>query len=126
MDTIAIETLELDKISEVYPGSKVKNAWFAIDSDLVCWIQHKVDDSGLHLWSIETRPGYLNNGIARKSLEILKNFYKVSDILHDGGYTPQGEIFIAKYLKHIGDPRDHLSYPPTNFVKNWDYEERSI
>jgi len=124
MDTLSADLMTIDRIEPLYPNASVFDAWFAIKEDLVCWIRFKSKGDSVELWAIETRPGYLNNGFARQSLELLKNKYNTSDILHDGGYTPEGENFIAKYLKHVGDPREHLSYPSTNFVKNWTSDRR--
>lgn len=98
------------------------DVWLAIDGNAVVWIEYALENGKIYLWSIETRPEYRNQGFAHQSLDILKSYYEVSCIYHDGEYTPEGFNFLATKLAiPEGLPRQtKATFRSMDFVHDWD------
>lgn len=99
--------------------------WFGLESDdgykkivPVVWIEYRVEANGVYLFTIETRPGYRNLGYATKALELLKDSQNVSEIRHNGSYTPEGLSYIYPKVTWV---RDGFVDAPTADFKSGNY-----
>lgn len=93
----------------------------------VAAIHYKIEDDGLpHIYSLETRPEYKNQGYMKKLLKDMAKEYNVDKIYSSGKFTPHG----YNYTSHLTKPRDGeeigaIEHPdftddePFTFVEDW-------
>lgn len=78
------------------------------------------DSKVVALQSIEVRPGYRNQGLSKKLMEMVKTHFNVDSLEHSGGYTPDGAVFVAKYCVRPDGADEPRSYRPMKFIEDWD------
>lgn len=99
--------------------------WLEVDGVIVSYA--KVYDKGDHveLCDIETREGYRNKGYATQILRQVAREHGQTEIIHNGGYTPDGAAFLKGKVKR-SDDYPPGSFEPMSFVHDWDSMERNF
>lgn len=74
-------------------------AWLLADGKRVAWADYHLDENGTPmLHTIETRPGYRQQGFATLLLNAIAEHCGVEAVHHDAGFTPEGLSYISGKL----------------------------
>lgn len=99
------------------------NCWLMRDGSPVSYVKvgDAEEDGVVDLYEIETRPGCRRMGYAKEILERVSKTLSV-EIVHDGGYTPDGLAAIAPLFESAKTLESNLAaeYSPQSFVLDWD------
>lgn len=98
------------------------DAWLVADGKNVCWVNGHVESGNVYLWTIETREDYRGRGYAKRMIDALKEHFGVNEIMHDGGYTPEGRAFVLPLITRPENTPDDASedFKSMDFVYSWD------
>lgn len=99
------------------------HAWLSADGVTVAYM-HGIHRHGIvELWDIETREGYRNKGYATAIIEKVAEHYDVDEVIHGGGFTPDGFNFVQHLVTRPknADFLDGAQYGNNvKFVHDWD------
>lgn len=103
-----------------------KSAYLTIDQVKVAAVRYMIDENGEpHVYSLETRPGYTQQGYMKKLIQELSDKYEVDKPYSSSSFTQQG----YDYTRHLTKPRKgetakvkHSQFThekPFAFVHDW-------
>lgn len=105
-----------------------KTVWMKTDGVVIGYICYWYDPSleknntyRLVLESIEVRPGFQGQGLAKFMINSVQNH--VNEIMHTtGSFTPKGYATLAGYLPLVNDSQGNIiEFEDMSFVKDWDH-----
>lgn len=105
------------------PDPNLYHAWLSADGVMVAYMYGIHHHGVVELWDIETREGYRNNGYATAIIEKVTEHYDVDEVIHDGGFTPDGFNFVRHLVTRPknADVLDGARYGNNaKFVHDWD------
>lgn len=101
--------------------------WLILDDKPVAYMKAFAnDESGtlkLELHDIEVRESYRGRGFSTEIMRRACKVFKVENIVHSGGYTPDGFERIAGRVVREGEEDSGPTYDPMTFIKDWDKKE---
>lgn len=99
------------------------NCWLMRDGSPVSYVKvgDAEEDGVVDLYEIETRPGCRRMGYAKEILDRVSRTLG-AEIVHDGGYTPDGLAAIAPMFEseEMMESNPVADYSPQSFVLDWD------
>lgn len=99
------------------------NCWLMRDGTPVSYVKvgDAKEDGVVDLYEIETRPGCRRMGYAKEILDRVSRTLG-AEIVHDGGYTPDGLAAIAPMFEiaETLESNPVAEYSPQSFVIDWD------
>lgn len=97
--------------------------WLMRDGTPVSYVKvgDAEEDGVVDLYEIETRPGCRRMGYAKEILDRVSKALNV-EIVHNGGYTPDGLAAIAPMFESTETLESNpvADYSPQSFVLDWD------
>lgn len=99
------------------------NCWLMRNGSPVSYVKvgDAEEDGVVDLYEIETRPGCRRMGYAKEILDRVSRTLG-AEIVHDGGYTPDGLAAIAPMFESAETLESNpvAEYSPQSFVLDWD------
>lgn len=97
-------------------------SWLVVDGVRVAWADYHLEDGVPMLHTIETRPGYRQQGFATRLLTEIARAHGVESVHHDAGFTPEGLRYLSGKVsrpEHAGAAK--VDFRSMDFICDWEH-----